>query len=68
MCYFNVKRTIWLKGYQSGNHIEPSEVKTSAARKKHCEKLTLHRFEPVVLSVMFFVIRMNIVQWIWCQD
>jgi len=23
--YFNVKRTIWLKGYQNGNHIEPSE-------------------------------------------
>jgi len=21
----NVKRTIWLKGYQNGNHIEPSE-------------------------------------------
>jgi len=23
--YFNVKRTIWLKGYQNGNHIEPSK-------------------------------------------
>jgi len=23
--YFNVKRTIWLKGHQNGNHIEPSE-------------------------------------------
>jgi len=23
--YFNIKRTIWLKGYQNGNHIEPSE-------------------------------------------
>jgi len=23
--YFNVKRTIWLKGYQYGNHIESSE-------------------------------------------
>jgi len=23
--HFNVKRTIWLKGYQNGNHIEPSE-------------------------------------------
>jgi len=23
--YFNVKRTIWHKGYQNGNHIEPSE-------------------------------------------
>jgi len=23
--YFNVKRTIWLKGYQNGNHIKPSE-------------------------------------------
>jgi len=23
--YFNVKRTIWLKGYQNGKHIEPSE-------------------------------------------
>jgi len=23
--YFNVKRTIWLKGYQNGNHIELSE-------------------------------------------
>jgi len=23
--YFYVKRTIWLKGYQNGNHIEPSE-------------------------------------------
>jgi len=23
--YFNVKRTIWLKAYQNGNHIEPSE-------------------------------------------
>jgi len=23
--YFNVKRIIWLKGYQDGNHIEPSE-------------------------------------------
>jgi len=23
--YFNVKRTIWLMGYQNGNHIEPSE-------------------------------------------
>jgi len=23
--YFNVNRTIWLKGYQNGNHIEPSE-------------------------------------------
>jgi len=22
---FNVKRTIWLEGYQNGNHIEPSE-------------------------------------------
>jgi len=22
---FNVKRTIWLKGYQNGNHIKPSE-------------------------------------------
>jgi len=23
LTYFNVKRTIWLKGYQNGNHIEP---------------------------------------------
>jgi len=23
--YFNVKHTIWLKGCQNGNHIEPSE-------------------------------------------
>jgi len=23
--YFNVKRTIWLKIYQNGNHIEPSK-------------------------------------------
>jgi len=23
--YFNVKRTIWLKGYQNSNHIEPPE-------------------------------------------
>jgi len=23
--YFNVKRSIWLKGYQNGNYIEPSE-------------------------------------------
>jgi len=23
--YFKVKHTIWLKGYQDGNHIEPSE-------------------------------------------
>jgi len=23
--HFNVKCTIWLKGYQNGNHIEPSE-------------------------------------------
>jgi len=23
--YFNVKCTIWLKGYQDGNHIESSE-------------------------------------------
>jgi len=23
--YFNVKRTIWLKGYQNGIRIEPSE-------------------------------------------
>jgi len=23
--YFNVKRTIWFKDYQNGNHIEPSE-------------------------------------------
>jgi len=23
--YFNVKRIIWLKGYQSGNHIDPLE-------------------------------------------
>jgi len=24
--YFNVKHTIWLNGYQNGNHIEPSEL------------------------------------------
>jgi len=23
--YFNVKHTIWLKGSQNGNHIEPSK-------------------------------------------
>jgi len=23
--YFNVKHTIWLKGYQNGNHTKPSE-------------------------------------------
>jgi len=23
--YFNVKRTVWLKGYQNSNHMEPSE-------------------------------------------
>jgi len=23
--YFNVKRTIWLEGYENGNRIEPSE-------------------------------------------
>jgi len=23
--YFNVKRNIWLKGYQNGNHVELSE-------------------------------------------
>jgi len=36
--YFNVKRTIWLKGYQNGNHIEPSEI--TAAKNKHCKKVT----------------------------
>jgi len=30
--YFNLKRTIWLKGYQNGNHIV---VRTMAARNKH---------------------------------
>jgi len=35
--YFNVKRTIWLKGYQNGNHIEPSEQRMQeiALRKMH---------------------------------
>jgi len=35
--YFNVKRTVWLKGYQNGTH---RAVRTTDARNKHCEKLT----------------------------
>jgi len=36
--YFNVKRTIWFKGYQNGNHIEPSEQWLQGISNKHCEK------------------------------
>jgi len=30
--YFNVKRTIWLKGYQNGIHIEPEFSCINVAR------------------------------------
>jgi len=59
--YFIVKRTIWLKGNQNGNH--KRAVRTTATRNKHCEKLTSRRLWTCSLWIsgplLFYIEKRN---------